>query len=153
MSWKELAFLDEVATLSDNAPEDVDKSVAAEGTGTAASRDDHKHDVSVAAPVAITENASQAEGSATSLARSDHEHESPSEWAPSEHAVDHKEGGSGEIDLDELGDPTGPIEFAQQQADGLIFETATSGPDAASEIGGQVYYNSTDKAVYVWVPA
>lgn len=153
MSWKEIAFKDEVATLSDTPPVDVTKEAAAQGVGTAASRDDHKHDVSVAAPVAITENATQEEGTATSLARSDHEHASPAEWDPSAHATDHKSGGGDEVDLDELGDPTGPIEFAQQQADGLVLETATSGPDAASEVAGQMYYNSTDKAVYVWVPA
>ena len=153
MSWKELAYKDEVAVLTDTAPVDIDKSAAAVGTAGDAARQDHKHDVSVAAPVAITENASQVEGVATTLSRSDHEHESPASWDPSAHATDHKSGGGDEVDLDELGNPTGPIDFAQQQADGLVLETASSGPDAASEVGGQVYYNSTDKAVYVWVPA
>ena len=42
------------------------------GTGTAAARDDHKHDVTTAAPVAI--GSANAEGTATSIARSDHVH-------------------------------------------------------------------------------
>jgi len=38
-----LAFIDEVASLSDATPAAVDGSSASAGTGTAASRDDHVH--------------------------------------------------------------------------------------------------------------
>lgn len=41
-TWKKLAFSDEVAALSDDDPADVG-TVAAEGVGTTASRDDHVH--------------------------------------------------------------------------------------------------------------
>lgn len=43
-TWKKLAYLDEVATLSDVTPESVGTAGAA-GTGTAASREDHVHDL------------------------------------------------------------------------------------------------------------
>jgi len=43
MSWRELAFLDEVAALTDVTPEPVDGTSEAVGTGTAASREDHVH--------------------------------------------------------------------------------------------------------------
>lgn len=62
--------------LSDSAPVDVTKAAASAGTGTAASRDDHKHDVSTAAPGATGVATASGEGSATSLARSDHTHQS-----------------------------------------------------------------------------
>jgi hypothetical protein len=65
--------LDNVAVLSDTDPVDVDKSTAAEGTASEASRQDHKHDVSTGTPVSVT--TANAEGTATSLARSDHAHD------------------------------------------------------------------------------
>jgi len=153
MSWKELAFKDEVATLSDTAPVDVTKAAAVAGTGTAASRDDHKHDITTGTPGTIGESDTAAEGTATTIARSDHIHGSPASWTPAVHATSHKLGGGDEVDLDELGLPTGVIDLNQQQADGLVLETGTTGPDAASEVAGQIYYNSTDKAAYIWVSA
>jgi hypothetical protein len=55
------------------APADVTKAAAAAGVATTVARADHKHDVSTAAAVTLTDS-SNAEGSATSLARSDHTH-------------------------------------------------------------------------------
>jgi len=49
MSWRKIAYLDEVATLSNAAPQDVKKQTASAGTGTAASRDDHKHNLDLSA--------------------------------------------------------------------------------------------------------
>jgi len=64
------------ATLSDTAPADVTKDTAAAGVAAEASRQDHKHDVSTAAPGAtgVRVGNTSAEGSATSLSRSDHTH-------------------------------------------------------------------------------
>jgi hypothetical protein len=42
VTWKKLAFSDEVAALSDSDPADIG-TASAEGVGTAASRDDHVH--------------------------------------------------------------------------------------------------------------
>jgi hypothetical protein len=64
------------AELTTNAPVNVTRAAAAVGTGTAAARDDHKHDVSIAAPVTgsvALGNAASA-GTATTLAASDHVH-------------------------------------------------------------------------------
>lgn len=44
VTWKKLAFEDDVATLSDASPQSVGTAAAA-GTGTDASRDDHVHDL------------------------------------------------------------------------------------------------------------
>lgn len=153
MSWKELAFKDEVATLSDTAPVDVTKAAAVAGTGTAASRDDHKHDITTGTPGTIGESDTAAEGTATTIARSDHVHGSPASYTPAAHATSHKSAGGDIINLDEFGLPTGVVNLNQKQADGLVLETAITGPDATTEVAGQIYYNSTDKAAYIWVPA
>jgi len=88
LSWKKVAYLDEVATLSNTAPQDVKVQTAAAGSGTAASRDDHKHNVTVGVPGSITENATPAEGTSVNLARSDHVHGSPADWTPKAHTLD-----------------------------------------------------------------
>jgi len=41
--WKEIAYKDDVATLSDSTPTAIDGGEASAGVGTAASRYDHKH--------------------------------------------------------------------------------------------------------------
>lgn len=57
------------------APANVTKAAAAAGSAGTWSASDHKHDVSTAAPGALTlSGVAAAEGSATSLARSDHAH-------------------------------------------------------------------------------
>ena len=72
-----LATWQTVATLTANAPAAITKATAVVGVGTAAARDDHKHDVTTAAAVALTVGGSNAEGTATSIARSDHTHSLP----------------------------------------------------------------------------
>jgi hypothetical protein len=62
--------------LATVAPLDVDRTAASVGTSSRAAREDHKHDVSTAAPGANSLAASAAAGTATSLARSDHVHQS-----------------------------------------------------------------------------
>lgn len=59
--------------LTASAPADVTKAAAVVGSSSLAARSDHKHNISTAAAVALTDS-TNAEGSATSLARSDHTH-------------------------------------------------------------------------------
>ncbi len=59
--------------MTSAAPADVTKATAAVGTSNLAARQDHKHDISTAAP-SIGIGGGSSEGSATSLARSDHNH-------------------------------------------------------------------------------
>jgi len=63
-------------SLSDTAPINVTKAAASAGTGTTASRNDHKHDVTTAAPAAgaVVAGGTAAEGASTSLSRADHLH-------------------------------------------------------------------------------
>jgi len=62
--------------LSATAPVSVTKATASAGVATQAARQDHKHDVSTAAPsgTAVQIGNTASEGSATTLARSDHSH-------------------------------------------------------------------------------
>lgn len=149
MSWKKVAYLDEVATLSDVAPVDVTKSAASEGTGTAASRDDHKHDVTTGTPGTIGESDTPEEGTATSLARSDHVHGSPASYTPATHEASHKSGGSDEILLHEFGDPTGGIEINQQSLLNPVIDPLASAP--GTPVDGQVYYDTVDDHLYCYV--
>jgi len=89
VSWKKIAYLEEVATLSDVAPQDVKVQTADKGVGTAASRYDHKHNVTTGVPGSITENVvTPLEGTSANLARSDHTHGTPADWTPKAHTLD-----------------------------------------------------------------
>jgi hypothetical protein len=82
MSGTDKTKLDGVATgatntaLSSTAPVNVTKSTAAAGTAVDASRQDHKHDVTTAAPAssAVAIGGTATEGTSTSLSRADHLH-------------------------------------------------------------------------------
>lgn len=80
MSSTDKTKLDGVATgatntpLTATAPVNVTKAAAVVGVSTEAARQDHKHDVTTASPVAAAIGNTQSEGTATSLARSDHRH-------------------------------------------------------------------------------
>jgi hypothetical protein len=62
--------------LSITAPVDVTKAAANAGAATEASKQDHKHDVTTAAPAATGVATLPSDGAATTLARSDHAHQS-----------------------------------------------------------------------------
>lgn len=151
MSWKKVAYLDEVATLSDVAPQDVKVQTAAAGTGTAASRDDHKHNVTVGVPGDITENDTAAEGTAVNLARQDHKHGSPASWTPTAHAASHKSAGGDVILLNEFGNPTGAIEINKQALVNPVIDPQATDP--ATPVDGQIYYKTADDHLYVYVAA
>ena len=70
---------------------------------------------------------------------------------PNAHAADHKDGGGDDLDLDELGAPTGNVNFAQKQATALALDVQETAPGTPVE--GQIYHNSVDGHPYVYVPA
>lgn len=77
--WDGSAWVEYTASsgeLADDPPENVTKSTALTGTSGQAAREDHKHDVSTAAPAATGVATASGEGAATTLARSDHTHQS-----------------------------------------------------------------------------
>ena len=61
------------AALSSSSPSAVTKSAASPGVESLASRTDHKHDISTAVAVEISDS-SNAEGASSNLSRSDHSH-------------------------------------------------------------------------------
>jgi hypothetical protein len=68
--------VDAPLSFSSSAPANVTKAAAAAGGSSEASRADHKHDITTAAPLATGMATASGEGSATTLARSDHAHQS-----------------------------------------------------------------------------
>jgi len=150
LSWKKVAYLEEVATLSDVAPQDVKVQTADKGVGTAASRDDHKHNVTVGVPGSITENVvTPLEGTSVNLARQDHTHGSPADWTPKAHATSHKSAGGDSIKLNELADPTAEIKINKQPLRNPVIDPQATAP--ATPVDGQDYYSTADKHLYVYV--
>ncbi|MCJ7423572.1 hypothetical protein MUP01_04800 [Candidatus Bathyarchaeota archaeon] len=98
--FKKILLEGDAAELSDTDPLDVIVQVAAEGTATKASRDDHKHNVGVASPVALT--GATADGTSTSLARADHKHA--------------------------VGTFTANIDFGGKQANNLVLDNQAANP-------------------------
>jgi len=65
------------AALTSTAPVNVDSGASAVGVATTAARQDHKHTVSINAPIALAIGGANVQGSNASLARSDHQHAMP----------------------------------------------------------------------------
>jgi len=98
MSWRKVAYLDEVATLSDTVPQIlVEGGAGTAGIGTAASRDDHVHPM-------------------------------PSDYTPKTHATSHKDGGGDAIKINELADPTGAIEINKQSLVNPVIDPQATAP-------------------------
>lgn len=71
--------------LATTPPVDVDRTAAAVGTSTDAARADHKHDISVAAPVSV--GTANAAGTSASLSKADHVHDHGAQSSGTLHAV------------------------------------------------------------------
>ena len=153
MSWKKFLVDGDAAVLSDTVPNTIEPDDAASaGVATGASRQDHEHAIVTAVPTGdVAESATAAEGTATSFVRSDHVHAAPATWAPTAHEASHKNGGSDEILLNEFGEPTASVEFSQQQLLKMVFEQLATAPGTPTQ--GQVYYDTVDDHVYVYVAA
>lgn len=103
--------------------------------------------------------AASAVGTATNYAREDHTHGTPSlgtlgstacagndarlsdARTPTAHATSHKSGGSDSIKLNEFADPTGSVQFAQQEALQLRIHNYT-GADPASPAVGEIWFRT-----------
>jgi len=87
LSTTDKTKLDGIATgaaaLASTLPAIVDTAAGDAGTGITGSRIDHRHQVSVGSPVALTVGGAGAAGSASTLVRSDHTHAMPGLVTPS----------------------------------------------------------------------
>ncbi len=127
VTWKQIPYADEVAVLSSNNPANVNAAAAAPGTGTAASKDDHKHSIDVGASgviVAITGAAADG-GASNSVARADHRHA--------------------------LGPLVANLSFAGFQATDLVVHSSAAPP--TTPVQGKVYYDTDDLHLYVCTSA
>jgi len=112
--------------LATTAPVTVDAAGAVVGVAVTASPSDHKHAVSVAAPVALTVGGSNVTGTAAALAPADHAHALPAfgavagtftegndarlsdARAPTAHATSHARGGSDVVAASRISESAGP---------------------------------------------
>ncbi|MHA1286245.1 MAG: hypothetical protein ACTSPB_02455 [Candidatus Thorarchaeota archaeon] len=168
----------DAAVLSDTAPVDVKKQSASAGTSNEAARQDHVHNLDLSssslselgAPtgdLAMANHkitglgAGTAEGDAVALDVNLRAPDSTllegstkaevQNHAPQSHATSHKSGGADEILLNELGDPTGDVNFNQKQALAMVLEVLSEDP--STPVDGQIYFNTTDNHPYIYVPA
>jgi len=76
LKWKKILLEGDVAVLSDTSPVDVDFLAASAGTGTTASRYDHKHDVpeALAGDLVTVDGGAAAIGALNRFVRADHKH-------------------------------------------------------------------------------
>ena len=155
MSWKNILLEGDAAVLSDTVPGTIGVSDTPNaGVAVEASRQDHVHgspatypptshdldthnSVTVAELSAIVSDATLDDSSATRT--------------PSSHAPAHKDSGGDELLLHELGQPTGSVDFNKQQLVNPVFEQQTTPP--ATPTQGQVYYDTDDDHIYVYVAA
>jgi len=175
MSWKKIAFLEEVAVLSDTAPVDVTIAAASAGVATDAARQDHKHDINVkldeleapTGPVALNSQRITGLGAVTTAGDAipaNADLRAPdSAWlegdskatvqdhTPQTHAPSHKSAGGDPVLLNEFGDPTGAIEINKQSLVNPVIDPQISDP--ATPVDGQIYYKTADDHLYVYVAA
>lgn len=129
MAWKKILLEGDAAVLSDTAPVNADHAAAAAGSATTASRQDHKHDLNegVAATLAPVDGTAEALGTDNAVPHLDHIHA--------------------------LGPLVADLACAQKQLSRAVLHAVATPPDAATEVEGQIYYDTTvgDKHPYVWV--
>lgn len=119
-------------SLTSNAPANVTAAAAAVGTGTAAARDDHKHNIATAAPSTLVVGGSNTAGSSTSLALADHLHALPAFGTSSGTFMQGNQAAGG--------DASGTLNsLTVTQARGLVSATTTVSVSAATApTSGQV---------------
>ena len=149
MSWKKVAYLEEVATLSNNVPQAITQGASGSaGSGTAASRDDHVHaSPSTWAPSAHKTSHENGGGDEISVAGlsgllADGQ-------TPLTHATSHKSGGGDSIKLNEFADPTAEIKINKQPLRNMVVDPQATAP--STPVDGQEYYNTADDHLYVYV--
>lgn len=130
MAWKKVLLAGDAAVLSDTAPVDATFAVAAAGAAVDASRQDHKHDIGegVVGDMVIVDAQAASLGTANNASHVDHRHA--------------------------LGPLAANLDYNKQQAVSLVLEAVATPPDAAAEVEGEIYYDTTvgDKHPYIWVP-
>lgn len=126
MAWKKLAFIEDVASLTDTAPIDITFGTAAVGTATTAMRQDAKPCIDEGAVGSIE----AIDGGAASLGTA---HAVPH--------IDHRHG---------LGPLVANLDFDGHEADDFKLETQATEPTTGT-VAGRLYYNSSPGTVHPFV--
>ena len=163
MSWKKIAYLDEVAVLSDTAPVDVTVATADAGVATDAARQDHKHDINVkldeleapTGPVAL--NSQRITGLGAVTTEGDAIPANADLRAPDSALL---EGDSKATvqdhtpkahTLDSHTVPTSSIDINKQSLLNPVIDPQATDP--ATPVDGQIYYKTADDHLYCYVAA
>lgn len=149
LSWRKVAYADEVATLSDNIPQAITEGASGNaGVGTAASRDDHVHASPATWAPDIHATAHQ-NGGGDEISVAGLSGLLGDSQTPLSHATSHKSGQSDVIKLNELGAPTGAIAINKQALTNPVIDPQAAAP--GTPVDGQAYYNTGDDHVYIYV--
>ena len=175
MGWKKILLEGDAAELSDTDPLDVAKQTASEGVATQASRQDHLHNLDLSAsgidelgaptgPFDMNSQRITSVGAVTTvgdampanadLRASDSallegdDKTTVQDHTPQTHAPSHKSGGGDEVDLDELGAPTGPVSFNSQEIQGIALEKVGALP---AGFDAQMVFLTTDDHPYIFI--
>lgn len=128
MPWKKILLEGDASSLTSNAPANVDHAAAAVGVGTAAARDDHKHDLNkgVVGTLKPVDGAAAALGTDNAVPHLDHIHAH--------------------------GPLVANLNVNQKELVGVILHKSATAPNPATEVEGQLYYNTTvgDKHLYIF---
>jgi hypothetical protein len=149
MSWKKVAYLDEVATLSSNTPQAITAGASGNaGAGAAASKDDHVHASPATWPPTAHASAHQNSGG-DEISVAGLSGELADAQPPKTHATSHKSGGGDALKLNELAAPTGAIAINKQSLTNPVIDPQATAP--GTPVDGQAYYSTADDHVYIYV--
>lgn len=155
MAWKRVLLEGEAAILSDVHPVNVTTAAAEEGSATLASRDDHKHSVGdmtgMTADTILEKTTTAGVTVDTCLIKDGKVADSNLLEGSNKATVQDHTPKAHSLAAHDT--PVGAVNCGQQQLDGLVPESAATAPDVGTEVAGQLYYNTTDKHIYQWVPA
>lgn len=123
MAWVRVLLDGDAAVLSDTAAVNLDFGAASAGVATAASRQDHKHDLTDATTgdIVPVDGTAEAVGTTSTVARGDHRHG--------------------------LGPLVADLDFAKNNAVGMALDVQATAP--ATPAIGQIYFDSDDGHPYV----
>ena len=149
MSWKKVAYIDEVATLSDITPQAITAGASGQaGTGGAAARDDHVHGSPSTWPP-TTHKTAHENGGGDEISVAGLSGLLADGQTPLTHATSHKSGGGDAIKLNEFAAPDGAVAINKQALTNPVIDPQATAP--STPVDGQVYFNTADDHVYVYV--
>lgn len=144
VTWKKLAYDEDVASLSDGTPASVGTAGAA-GSGTDASRDDHVHDLGadcVDSGDLIADDIIDSEHYAAGSIDTEH---------LAADCVDASKIADDAVGSEHIEALSAALDFAGQQATDLVLHNSAGDP--GTPVVGKIYYKTGDTSVYICTSA